>query len=437
MRKQMKTMCLTGFCLTVLLLSTASAQSPDRPERTPSTRPADSGKLPARGSRELPLPTGPNQPTRLELAVLDLTCPTGIAAGIDLNRIATPDASPAVILDRLRQYGQASAIFRSDSVINLVAGATIRQGCRSPVLMDATYTSKGVAVPHRRYTMARADLTIRGQWRQDNAPLADVVCETDSWITDSPIRNQLGEGLQAYVTFRDEQTFQIRQGRPTCWIISGGPNMEKKEPTSHLFIYCLTLTHVGEPAAAAATPQTMVVSTIYEIEGDKDKLGQIDLGKDPPSDPAKLQELLGRFGKVQEIARPSHLAIWPCKSTINIDVHPYVYSPAVATRPELQKQAADIRPFQIEFTIDGRWSDANPQQGKVTFGIVKRRQDEQNREMEVKDSITSTANIENGKPMCILGDVMAAEGQDKASRYVICLTARLIEEKKGAAAQAR
>ena len=333
-------------------------------------------------------------------------------------------------------------MFRTDSVINLVAGATIWQGCRSPVLLDVTYTSKGVAVPHRTYTMARADLKIRGQWRQDDAQLADVVCETDSWIADSPIRNQLGEGLQAYVTFRDEQTFQIRQGRPTCWIISGGPNVEKKEPTSHLFVYCLTLTRVGEPAAAAppaaaAGPQTKVVATIYEIDGDKEKLNQLDLGKEPPSDPAKLQELLGRFGKVQEIARPSHLAIWPCKSTITIDINPYVYPAAVATRPELQKQAADVRPFQLEFTVDGRWSDANPQQGKVTFGIVKRRQDEQKREMEVQDSITSAADIENGKPLCILGDVMAAEGQDKASRYVICLTARLIEEKKGAAAQAR
>ena len=177
-----------------------------------------------------------------------------------------------------------------------------------------------------------------------------------------------------------------------------------------------------------------MVAAIYEIEGDKEKLDQIDPGKEPLADPAKLQELLGGYGKVQEIARPGLLAIWPCKSTITIDVRPLAFGRGdVISKPDLQEQAVTEPRTQFEFTVDGRWSDANPQQGKVTIELTKRQQVEQKRELEAKDTMTTTAVIENDKPQCILGKVVSADGQDKARRCVICLTARLIEEKKESA----
>ena len=246
MTKRMWTMSLTGLCLTVLLFSTALAQTPARSGRTPRSAPADSGGLLPDDGREPQLPTGPNQPTRLELAVFDLSCPTGIAAGIDLNRITAGAASAAVILDRLQQYGQASAMFRADNVINLVAGASISQGCIVPTVQDVVVDGRGDIHPSVTYEKVGAIVKIRGQWRQDDAQLADVFCDTvAATIVDSPVQMRRGVVLPVFVNVGGRQTIQVRQGRPTCWLLSGAPIEQKTESTSHLYIFCLTLTRLG------------------------------------------------------------------------------------------------------------------------------------------------------------------------------------------------
>ena len=444
MMKRMWTMSLTGLCLTVLLFSTALAQTPARSGRTPRSAPADSGGLLPDDGREPQLPTGPNQPTRLELAVFDLSCPTGIAAGIDLNRITAGDASPAVILDRLQQYGQASTVFRADDVINLPAGAEITQGCRAPTVQDVVVSRNGVVTPSVTYEKVGAIVKIRGQWRQDDAQLADVVCRINtSAVVDSPVQVASGVILPAFADLSVKQTLQVRHGRPTCWLLSGTPLAHEAESISHLYIFYLSLARAGEPTgpaptAAAGTPQTMVMATILEIEGDKEKLAEIDLNKEPPTDPAKLVESLSWYGKVREVARPSLLAIWPSKSTITTGWNQPVIPQQVTTEPaeprsRRGKETISYQRAQLEFTIDGRWSDGNPQKGIVTIELEKRQEAGQNRELVKKDLITSTATIENNKPLCILGKVVSADGQDQARRCVICLTARRIEEKKEAA----
>jgi hypothetical protein len=261
--------------------------------------------------------------------------------------------------------------------------------------------------------------------------LADIVCQIYAGtIVDSQIRMPRGVVLPVPVEVGSDQTIRVRQGRPTCWLLSNTPIVEKTESTSHLYIFCLTLTRLGEPApappAAAAGPQTTMLATIYEIEGDKEKLDQIDLGKDPPADAAKLQESLKQFGEVKEITRPGLLANWPCKSTITIDVRPLgITREDFISSPNPGKQAATLPRTQLDITFEGQWSDTNPQQGKVTIELEKRRQVEQKREPVTKDTMTTTAVIENNKPLCILGKVVSADRQDKASRYVVYLTARL------------
>lgn len=448
MMKRMWTMSLTGLCLAVLLVSDAWAQSSarSRPAATPPP-PTDAEPPPRQRSRELELPTGPAQPTRLQLAILELACPTGIVAGIDLQGLVAGNATPEAILERLGQFGEATTVRRIDSLINLTSQTEITQGSRVPTVRNVVVSAGGVVTPSVSYEKVGTIVKIRGQWRQDDAQLADVVCTiTTSGIMDSPIRVASDVILPVFNELSVKQTLQVRHGQPTCALLSGIPQAHEGNSVVQLHVLYLMLTRAGEAAQMSQTateppaPQTMVQAAIYEITGEKEKLAQIDLGKEPPADPAKLQESLGWYGKVREVARPSLLAVWPSKSTIITGWKEPVIPEQAATQSaettsSRARRTISYRRVQFEFTADGRWSDAAPQEGKVTIELTKRQQVGQNREMVAKDAITSTANIENNKPLYVIGDVMSADGQDQARRYVICLTARRIEQKESAPAE--
>ena len=87
--------------------------------------------------------------------------------------------------------------------------------------------------------------------------------------------------------------------------------------------------------------------------------------------------------------------------------------------------------------IDGRWSDANPQVGTVTLDMTDRQFTAKRRDAVDKTEIQTQANIQDGKPLYILGSVDAGDGQDRAKRYIICLTAHRIAEVSAAAGQTK
>ncbi len=428
-----------------------AASTPDTPRLSTGRRNDPSPPSPSsRPSRELALPTGPVQPTRLELTILQLSCPTGILPGIDLDRLTAGNAEPAVILERLQEFGQANIAFQVDNRINLTGESKMTQGARVPSVRDVVIGRNGVVTPSVTYESIGSIVKIRGLWREDDPQVADIATEIEtSTITDTPTQVAPGVDLPGFGELSIKQTFSLQNGVPICLLFTGNPATNGVESISTVSILHLRLSRPDQPApsaptaaASAAQPQTLIRACILEVSGEQEKLEMIDLGKEPPDNEKKLEETLGWFGKVAEVARPGILALWPSRSTVTIGTKTPVQVTSDAGQDRDRRVAAiRMERSQLTLTIDGQWSDDDPQRGRMKLAVDRETTTASKGKSQGKfasDMLQTEVDIRDNVPCCLMGKVIPGERpEDSSRRYIVLVKAKRITDVAEASPQPR
>lgn len=438
--------------LCALLTTFAWAQDPSpapvtrQPSRTPQP-PAPPRA--ATATEDLPDLNMAAQLTRVELAVLQLTCATEIVTGLDLTQLSADNATPAVMLERLQQYAEAMLTFRLDNVFDLMSETEIRQGSNVPIVKSLSVGRDGNVTPSVSYEQIGAVIRLRGLWRDDAPEQADLSCHLElSGISKSAVSIAKGISLSVSSQVRLTQKLSLTHAKPTLIMLTTAPTTDGKQSLTTVYLLHLILTRqeaggASTPATSTAGPQTRIDMSIYQLTGDKEKLEKADIGDPLPTDAKKLEEALGWFGKIELVSRPSILAVWPTQSTITTSWN----EPTIADGGQEKDDGEPRRrPTSVRYQrrsqtigIDGRWSDANPDEGTVKLKIetAQRRPAARSREQFDEATIETEKTIQEGKPTYLMGKVLADDGQKQARRYIICLTARRITTGTAASAQAK
>lgn len=417
----------------------AGASTPDTGPQSSRGRNDSSPPSPSTGwSGESAMPIGRVQPTRLELAILQLSCPTDILPRIDVDRLTAGNAEPVAILDRLQQLGPANIAFQVDNRINLNSESRMTQGARVPSVRDVAIGRNGVATPSVTYEKIGSIVKIRGLWREEDPQVADIAAEIEtSTLTETPIQVTPGVNLPGFGELSIKQTFSIQNGVPLCLLFTGNPATNGVESISTVSILHLRLSRLDQPAPTAAAfptqPQTLIRACILEVTGEKEKLEMIDLGKEPPDNEEKLEETLGWFGKVVEVARPSILALWPSRSTVTIGIRtPTDVSAEASPTQDRPRTRIHMDRSQLTLTIDGQWSDDDPQRGHMKLAVDRETTTASKRKSQDKfagDMPQTEVDIRDNVSRCLMGKVIAGERpEDSSRRYIILVKAKRITD---------
>lgn len=434
--------------LTTLAWAQDPAPSPVRQQPSRNPQPPVPPRA-ATATEDLPDLNTAVQLTRVELAVLQLTCAAEMVTGLDLTQLSADNATPGIMLERLQQYGEAMLTFRLDNVFDLMSETEIRQGSNVPVVKSLSVDRAGNVTPSVSYEQIGAVIRLRGLWRDDAPEQADLSCRIElSGVSKSAVSIAEGISLPVSNQTRLTQKLSITHAKPTLIMLTTAPTTDGKQSLTTVYLLHLILTRretggTSTPATSTAGPQTKIDMSIYQLTGDKEKLEKADIGDPLPTDTKKLEESLGWFGKIELVSRPSILAVWPTQSTITTSWNEPTIADGNKEKDdgEQQHRPASVRYQRRSQTIDidGRWSDDNPKEGTVKLRIetAQRRPSAKSREQYQDTTITTEKTIQEGKPTYLMGKVLSDDGQNPARRYIICLTARRITTGTAAPAPAK
>jgi len=216
------------------------AQNRDRPRPVPAPSPPRSGS-------DLPCPEEPAQPTRLQIDVFELTCTGEQLAALDLDKIVADDAPPDVILKRLREVGSARLLVRTDDNVDLLQESSLTHGQRMPTVTDITVNKDGKTTPSVSYEDVGFIVNIKGRWREDDSPWADISCPMElSHVTNSSVEVSSGISLPAFTRFKVKKMVAVRNGKPVFTMSSSLPSPNDAQGTVNIALIRFQATRLAE-----------------------------------------------------------------------------------------------------------------------------------------------------------------------------------------------
>lgn len=198
-----------------------------------------------------------NQRTRLQIEVFQLDGPPANLAKLDVDQIAA--GTPADILARLAELGQARLLHRLDTRVDLGRQMTVRASNRVPVVQDITKNNEGQPSRSVSYNDMGLSVSITGAWTEDadEAVWARLNCELEwSSVCETSIQVSEGVNLPAFGQFKFNQPLNLRSGESVTLLASQQPIRGKTDDRATLGMVRLTLIHLNDqPRPAAAEKQ--------------------------------------------------------------------------------------------------------------------------------------------------------------------------------------
>jgi hypothetical protein len=190
----------------------------------------------------------PAQPTRIQIDLFDLACPTEQLVKLDLDQIGADQASASEILDRLGKLGDVKHLIRVDNIVDLTNESSINQGVRIPVVKDMTVSGSGQVTPSVSYENVGFIAEFTGQWRDGTArSRADVTCSIEvSGIQESGVQITSGVNLPTYNQMRIRQKMNLVGSVPVLILCNDVPITKDDKWRTHVTVVRLVMTKLPD-----------------------------------------------------------------------------------------------------------------------------------------------------------------------------------------------
>lgn len=189
----------------------------------------------------------PGQPTRLQVDVFELTCTSDQLAALNLDTIIADEATPNVILERLRKVGDARLVVRMDDTVDLLQKSRLTYGKQVPVIRDVVVGKGGAVTPSVNYQDVGFIANLNGRWRADDSPWADIVCNLElSGVVLSHVEVSSGVKLPAHIKFKVEKNIAVRNGKPVFTMSNGVPLPDDEQGTVNIALIRFQATRLAE-----------------------------------------------------------------------------------------------------------------------------------------------------------------------------------------------
>jgi hypothetical protein len=165
-------------------------------------------------------PSGPIQPTRVQIEVFELRCPSDRLAKLDLAGITDGNPPIGAIVERLSALGSARLLTRIDNTTDLLTEFTLSRTSDLPVVQSVTAPASRPADPSVNYQSVGLTLNLSGSWQDDDPDQAVIQCRLSlSSVAESSVQISSGVAMPAFVKAKIDRSFVARNGRPV-WTLS-------------------------------------------------------------------------------------------------------------------------------------------------------------------------------------------------------------------------
>ncbi len=275
--------------------------------------------MPPRGGRG-EAPSGPIQPTRVQIEVFELRCPTDRLAKLDLAKVTKDDPPVGAVVERLSTLGSARLLTRIDNTTDLLAESTLSRTADVPVVQSISAPASKPADPSVNYASVGLTLTLSGSWQDDDPEQAVIQCRLSlSSVAESPTQSSPGLAMPAFVKAKFDRSLVARSGRPVWTLSNTLPSSDDAKAMTSAAIARMVFTRLA-PLADPEPPddQEGEASSLderargvnlqidaFELTCTSDRLVALnldDLTRDDPADD-KLLSRLKESGEAKLLSR--------------------------------------------------------------------------------------------------------------------------------------
>lgn len=179
--------------------------------------------------------TMPNQMTRVQLDVFQVTMTTAEMVQFDLDALVEGQPSPAQLLQKLGA-DRTRLAFRFDQEIDLSQEFKFLQGDRVPVVTSLNVNSKGQVTPTISYDEVGYRLRFEGCWGVvEDSPILSLTMQMDySQVGKSAVKTANDTPLPQFTKVDADRTLSMKPGQPLYFYSTGMSGGSDGAPTEIL-----------------------------------------------------------------------------------------------------------------------------------------------------------------------------------------------------------